>query len=174
MSDATTLLARIKQNTYSQGDMYRRLGILRECIEYAVYTDTGLSQEEECRNFLDKVESQDDADAVWKWGAEVFNAFNQQNTSSLIHELQEKVHAMPLLIVYIPVEFPQEEIVKLGDWCRAHIDENIVLEIHIEPTVVGGCAFVWNDTYHDFSFHGRREQVLSAIAEEMAKYGDES
>lgn len=171
-SDATALLTRIKQNTYSQGELYRRLGILRECIEYAVYTNTGLSQVEECENFLAKVEDQDNAEAVRKWGAAVFDAFNQQNTSDLLHELQEKAHAMPLLIVYIPVEFPPEEVTKLGVWCRENVHEDIVLELHIEPTVVGGCAFVWNDTYHDFSFHGRREAVLSAIAEEMAKYGD--
>lgn len=172
MSDATALLERIKQNTFSQEDMYRRLGVLRECIEYAVYTNTDKTQEEECIEFLSKIENQDDADVIKAWGGELFNAFNQQNTSHLLHDLQEKAHAMPLLIVYVPVAFPETEIQKMAVWAREKMDSDMLLEMHIEPTVVGGCAFVWNDTYHDFSFHGRRQEVLDAIAEEMEKYAE--
>lgn len=173
MSDASVLLERVKQNTFSQEDMYRRLGVLRECIEYAVYTNTGKSQEEECKEFLSKIENQDDADAISAWGAELFNAFNQQNAANLLHDLQEKAHAMPLLIMYVPVDFPETEVKQMAAWVREKMDKDMLLELHVEPTVVGGCAFVWNDTYHDFSFHGRRQDVLDAIAEEMEKYGKE-
>lgn len=173
IGDTSALLQKMLENTYTQADMYRRLSILRQCVEYAVFTETNMSYEEECTLFLSKIENHDDAVAVQAWGDDVFRAFTKKNISKIMKDLQEAVDALPLLKLYVPVEFPDEEVAKTAQLCRSKFKEGMLLDMHVDPQVAGGCAFVWDDTHHDFSFHSRMKSVPGAITDELQKYADE-
>lgn len=171
--DTSALLKKMLENTYTQADMYRRLGILRQCVEYAVFTETDMTYEEECTLFLSKIDDQNDAAAIQRWGDDVFRAFTKKNISKVIHDLQEAVEALPLLKLYIPVALPEEEIAKTSHVCRKNFREGILLDVAVDPQVAGGCAFVWEDTHYDFSFHSRMKAVPGAITDELQKYAAE-
>jgi len=171
--DTSALLKKMLENTYTQADMYRRLSVLRQCVEYAVFTDTGMSYEEECTLFLSKIDNQEDAVAVQAWGDDVFRVFTKMNISKTMKDLQEAVDALPLLKLYVPVEFPEDEVGKTAKMCREKLREGMLLDMHVDPQVAGGCAFVWDDTHHDFSFHSRMKAVPGAITSELQKYADE-
>ena len=95
--DTSALLKKMLENTYTQADMYRRLGILRQCVEYAVFTETDMTYEEECTLFLSKIDDQNVAEAIQRWGDEGFRAFTKISISKVFHDLQDAVEALPLL-----------------------------------------------------------------------------
>ena len=130
--DTSALLTTMLENTYTQADIHRRLSVLRQCVEYAVFTETDMSYEEECTLFLSKLENREDAIAVQAWGDDVFRAFTKKNIGALIQELQEKIDMLPLLKLYVPVALPEEEVAKTAKWCRAEVREGMLL---ILPTM---------------------------------------
>lgn len=170
INDTSALLQKMLENTYAQADIYRRLSVLRQCVEYAVFTETDMSYEEECTLFLSKLENRADAIAVQSWGDDVFRAFTQKNIGKLMHELHEKVDTLPLLKLYVAVKLPEEEVAKIAKWCRKEVRQGMLLDMQVDPQVAGGCAFVWDDTHYDFSFHSRMKAVPGAITEELDTY----
>ena len=70
-------------------------------------------------------------------------------------------------MIYLPVEFSNNEISRLGGWFRENVAENIFMEIEIDSSVVSGCAFVWNSIYYDFSFSGsikrKKKEIINMI-----------
>jgi len=164
------LLTYMLRNTYTGNDLHRRMGILRQCVEHALFTQGDISFDQACEAFLSDDVLEGDAQAVRQWGAQVLTAFTQQNISAHMNDLHAEVDLLPVLTLYIPKELPHEEIDSIGLWSRAQCDEKVLLDIHIDPEVVGGCGFVWNDTYHEFSFRSKIKEQTGVITELLSGY----
>ena len=170
MHDTNSVLQQILKNTYTANDAYRRLSSLRECVEDALYTESGLSFKEECEQYFDAMENGHDARAIRAWGADVLSSFTRDNVSEKIKALHEALEDLPLMTLYIPVEFPDEEMNELGHWFRKQVHEEALLDVQIDAATVGGCAFVWDDTYHDLSFGARMKEQSGFITNILEGY----
>jgi len=171
-NETQTLLSHIVENTYTVGDIHRRLGTLRQTVEHVLFTQSNIPFMEACAEFLSRTDEVDTQDvrALEQWGEPVFKAFTQQNVAARISSLQTEIDMLPVLTLYIPVEFPAEEITFLGQWARTHCHESVMMDVHIDPAVVGGCAFVWNDAYHEFSFRTRIKEHVGIITTTLSDY----
>lgn len=168
--DVPALLERIQKNTYTVGDVSRRVGILRECLETVLFSDETGSLTDGCIAHLQSLKSSPDVDAVIAWGAEVYESFSQSTVSEKIIALQKMVEELPVLTLYLPVPFKDAELAVVGKWCRENCDPHIVLDVRIEPEVVGGCGFVWNDVYHEFSLKSRMREQRGVVTEALTAY----
>jgi hypothetical protein len=172
INDTQTVLSHILKNTYTVGDINRRLGVLRQTVEHVLFTHSDTAFMEACATFLSRVDEVDaeDARALLQWDEPVFTAFTQQNVAARMTELHAMVDSLPLLTLYIPVAFPLDEMTSIGQWARANCDENVIMDVHIEPDVVGGCAFVWNDTYSNISFKSKVKEQKGLVTEVITGY----
>lgn len=76
---------------------------------------------------------------------------NRDTFQGILEEINKAVAHMPEAVMYVPVVLPPEEVQKLCAWFRKNVAPDAYLDINIDGGVVGGCAFVWNGVYHDFS-----------------------
>jgi|AntRauTorckE6833_2_1112554.scaffolds.fasta_scaffold22747_3 hypothetical protein len=167
------LLQRILLHTYRKSDFYRALDAVQEYLEHAFYNTDDTDDTHHTERLVRHAESQGDvlvAERLKEWGEPVLSVFTRENLYKKLKDLKEEFEGLPEIVLYAPVLFGKEETETIGAWCRENLDRNIVLSMHVEPSVVGGCAFVWNGTYYDFSLDYFWEKKKGEIAHVIRSY----
>lgn len=149
----TDLLAAILTNTFSQSDLKHRLVLLRQFLEFRFFkphkNENLVFQLNEF--FVAKKESRDEFNALNSWGYSFFSQFNKDNTYEILDQIDAAVGVLPTMTVYLPLELPIYEIPKLGAWLRANVAGNLVFDLKIDRSLIGGCALAYRGNYRDFS-----------------------
>lgn len=167
---ADQLFTTILHTAYTRADLQRRIRLLREFLEKSFYSPEATDL---TKFLLSKRATTDDIDAFLAWGDSFLDAFNKDNTYKLLNTMSEMIKSIPVISVYIPYEPVPAEVVKLGTWFRRSVGDNILLDIHTDPTLLGGCAFAWKGVYRDYSLryymHKRKEEISKIITDYVAK-----
>lgn len=87
------------------------------------------------------------------WDDSFWEHFTAATLHEAIAELRRKAEALPSLTLYVPTELPEDVLSALCAWVRTQMHASTLLELHIDPNTIGGCAVVADDQYHDLSFH---------------------
>lgn len=88
-----------------------------------------------------------------------------------LHELEQNIHLLPSVVIYLPLIFDDQEIAKIAGWFRANVRKDMILEVKIDANVTGGCALIWNSTYHDFSLRYFMRKERAGIVSMLNAYG---
>lgn len=162
-------LLQIVDTSYTKSDFYNKSILLKSFFEHLFFTaQSGNSTIEKLNVYLvdNKVES-DVIKSLSALNTDFYSYFTSENFNKILDDLEEYVKDLPSIVIYLPVIFTNSEIEKLGKWLRNNIAKNIFMEIKIDPEVVGGCSFVWNSVYHDFShryfFDKKHEDVVTML-----------
>jgi hypothetical protein len=157
-------------NTFTKADMLRRIRYAREFLEQEYY----VSKPDLPTFLLSKHATTDDMDAMISWGDAFYKSFAKNTMYNLFNTISEKVKKMPAVNMYIPYEPVPAEIVKLGTWFRKNTYPNILIDLHVDYTLLGGCAFAWKGMYRDYSLRyfmqKRRDEIGKLISEYVAKH----
>lgn len=151
----TALPDTILKNTFSLGDMYTRADLLGRFFEHLFF---GAAEREGARAHLIHAyyqsadpETQAHADAIAAWGDDVLNTYTAENLYERVHELKQAAEANSKIVLYVPVRLSTAHIERIGVWCRTNVQPNIILDLKVDPSTVGGCAFAFNNLLHDVS-----------------------
>lgn len=169
-NDTQALVTQMSLNTFTVADMNRRVGLLRECFEVALFHVSELSTAQVCTQHLANHFEQNDVAAITQWLDLAISKFTRVNLASHIKAIQSAVDEMPVLTLYIPVPFPEQEVTVIGTWCRAQCHESVLLDVHVDTNVTGGCSFVWQDTVHNFTFQSRVKDHPGLITRLLSSY----
>jgi hypothetical protein len=135
--------------TYTKPDMLRRLRMIREYMEYKFFSNR---ENANLDGYLrDNAIVGPDAAALMSLGEEFFLAFTKANAYAYINALVDRVNLYPVMTVYIPFDPTYDDVVKLGVWFRDEVDKTIIMELHVEPRLLGGCAFSYKGIYKEYS-----------------------
>ncbi len=173
MKDAHTKL--LISNTYTKAAAHRRFGLLKEFLEHRFYTEHGtatatravLDEFLEAKKDMAKTEK----DALLAWGDEFYNSFTRENMNDQLGQIMSEIEMLPSIRIYIPVALAEDELASIGQWFRKHVAGGMLMDVHIDPTLVSGCGLVWNGTYHDFSFWNFVNKKRPEIAAMVHDYG---
>lgn len=91
-------------------------------------------------------------------GEEFYNEFSHENVYQKLKVLEETISDSEPLVMYMAFDMPDDEINKLGPWMRKNIMEDILFDIKIDPTLMGGCAFSWHGIFKDYSLRAKVAQ----------------
>lgn len=116
--------------------------------------------------------SMDDADtaAVSGWGSAWVGEATVGSLHNFLEAIQAWVKALPELTIYVPTALDSAGEAIIGAWCRKEVAPNLMLDIQVEATVIGGCAFVTGGHFHDYSLHGRFADNPSVVADVLDSY----
>ncbi len=160
-------LSLILKHTYTKPDLHRRLRLVREYLEGKLFAGAS----ETLAGFLSaNGATQEDVIEMAYWGDEFFTQFSRENVYAKLKVLADEANELPILSLYVSYEPNSYETGQLGEWCRKNVDPKLLLELHIDPIILGGCAFVWNGLYRDYSLGYYLRQKKSEIAEIFEKY----
>ena len=162
---------KILAHTYTVASAHHSLGTLRHVLEqvFFVSDDSEETVEERYRVALTHLSDSDQRRLV-DFGTKWLVDFSQSNLHQHILDLQKWLSEIPTITLYVPVIFEEEQIAWLGEWCRAEIDNQILLELVVDPATVGGCAFVHNHIYYDMSLRARIADMPDAVANVLKRY----
>lgn len=171
----TEHLATMCQNTYTLEDMHRRLGVLHQCLEAILFHGTApldpVARREAGLQFAETITTRDEVEAIRAWGSDVWGTFSTEHLADQIHSYEAVVAALPSFTLYVPVALTPAATAMLGTWCRRELNPSLMLEIKVDAAVTGGCAFVHNSQYHDYSLHRAVTSQAGAITNLLSSYG---
>jgi|SRR3989338_9073039 len=160
----------ILQKTYTKTDYLRRVTFIREYLENKMYKNPDF-------NFLDfltqKNVSRSDRDALSNLDGNFFNLFTVDNLYLIINGLTDLLKALPVLTLYLAVILDDDQMDQLGIWFRKNLNPELIIDMRINPGLVSGCAYVWNNQYKDLSFHNFISQKQSLINKIIDSYAQE-
>jgi hypothetical protein len=158
------------ETTYTKTDYLRRVRIIREYLEERFFKGNDLR----FPDYLGLIKaSQHDREAFSMWNDEIMRFFTKDNVYTLINSLAENIKVLPVLTVYLPVNLDDYQIDELGKWFRKSLSPILIMDIHCNPAIISGCAYVWNGKYHDFSLHKLidiKQDIVNRIISEYAKF----
>lgn len=166
------LMFTIIRTAYTKADIQRRIRLLREYLEQTHFTE---QQDLDLTKFLLSKRAQtDDIDAFLSWGKGFFDTFTKEKAYTLLNVIGEHMKTLPVISMYIPYEPVPAEVNKLGTWVRRNVDEHVLIDLHTDPSLLGGCAFAWKGTYRDYSLRyymqKKREEITKIIEEYVSRF----
>lgn len=165
------LMFTIIKTAYTKADIQRRMRLLREYLEQIHFTGERIDL---TKFLLSRRAQTDDIDAFLSWGNEFFDTFTKEKAYPILNAISEHMKTLPVISMYIPYEPVPAEINKLGIWVRRNVDEQVLIDLHTDPTLLGGCAFAWQGTYRDYSLRyymqKKREEIAKVIQEYVARF----
>ena len=156
------------QNTYTTDDLVERLGLMRK------FYDRRLFKEDMDATLKEVI--QDDCDEYTLQHLEEWiKKFEKEKLQPIVvyealDTVQEDLAGMPSVTLYLPVRFTSEQVEDFGKWFRENVQPNILLTIRIDPRATGGCGFVWNNVYYDFSLRYYINKQQEEITTMFNKY----
>lgn len=158
----------ILSNTFTKADYLKRVRLMRAYLEQQFFTSEKMS----FADFLAKLKiSQRDREAILPYSQEMFKFFTYDNTYLLIDGLLASMKSLPLLTLYLAVILDDYQIDDLGKWFRQNLNPELLMEVHCNPALVSGCAFVWNGKYRDLSLHNfisKKQELITSIIQAYA------
>ncbi len=159
------------RTAYTKADIQRRLRLLREYLEQTHFAGEDV---ELTKFLLSKRAQTDDIDAFLSWGKEFFDAFTKEKAYTLLNVIAEHMKTLPVISMYIPYEPVPAEVNKLGAWIRRNVGELVLIDLHTDPTLLGGCAFAWKGTYRDYSLRyymqKKRDEITKIIEQYVSRF----
>ncbi len=137
------------KDTYTTDDLSERLGLMQKY--YNRYLFGGGEKTDIKKVLIDSCDT-NTLKILENWT----NRFDEESIQPIVvyealDSIREDLTGLPSVTVYVPVRFPNKQVEKLGIWFRENVQPNILISLHIDPRATGGCSFVWNSVYYDFS-----------------------
>lgn len=162
------LLETILATSYSKVDLHRRIRLWREYLEQAYF---GKGKKQIIKSFLERESvTAQDRKAIESWGEEFAKSFTKETAYELTDILTESIKNLPLVNLYVPYEPTEKDVDRFGEWFRENIDKYILLDIHVDASTFGGCAFAVDGVYKDYSLRSRLAECTPQIHDILGKY----
>lgn len=169
------VLTPILRNTFSMSDFYQRADMLQRFLEHRFF-EKGEGEKNIVESIREYYKGKDSeilvhVEAIVAWGEAVLTSFTSDTVYERMRSLKQSVQELPQLTIYVPVHFSPAQIEPIGVWCRAYLHSDIMLEVQVDPETVGGCAFAYKNTFHDFSLAYFAKKERQALTKLVHEYG---
>ena len=84
----------------------------------------------------------------------------------------DALRTLPVLTLYLAVILDEVQMDELGIWFRNNLNPELIIDVRCNPTIVSGCAYVWNNNYKDLSLHNflsQKENIINKIIDAYAQ-----
>lgn len=159
------------ETTYTKANLSRKAMLLEEFFSKYFFTENQEGEKREgFKNFLlEENVGEYLRSSLLALSNDFYNQFSADNFRQLLNQLKEEEKNRPHITIYVATLLPPIEIEKLGKWARDNVAPGIFMDIEIDGGVVGGCAFVWNGVYHDYSLRyyidKKRTEIRTLLTE---------
>lgn len=144
------IIDQILANTYTQADALRRIGILKDAVMGKLFGSEKIASAQIPQN--------------------IYSYFTQKNAYKLFDEIITEIKKITPLVVYLPFEIPEQELINLGIYLRKDYGKNFLIEVKYDPSLIAGTALIWNGIYKDYSIRQKIADNHEVIIEMLKDY----
>ena len=156
------LIDTIVTTTFIRKDIDRRLGMLREYLEGKFFTGKTADVTFIAYLATQKI-SEEDREILPVWEHIITNTVTKDNFYDFFDSVNQRFKELPTVKLFIPFIPTSTDAHEFGIWFRKQVDPRIILELHEEPSLVAGCAFVWQGVYREYSLRYFLRQKIDVI-----------
>jgi F0F1-type ATP synthase delta subunit len=155
------ILDKILINTYTMSSLKRRLKALKSRLSEQFFGgDTNKEMVIEETNWLNT------------YGVQFLSDFQKETFYQSIGKIEQLVNQIKPLTIYISFPADEESIKNIGIKVRETYSQKVVIDLKYDPDLIGGCAFIWNGVYRDYSIRNTlkldREKLLESFKSFLA------
>lgn len=87
-----------------------------------------------------------------------------------LNRLKEKIRSLPLFSITISFDPLESTVEMIKKWVSDNIHGNVILEITVNPNILGGAQITYGGRYKDLSLKNRFDRVFETDKEEIMKF----
>ena len=160
----------ISNTSFTLDQVHHQVEVWRSVVEAAIFQETKKPLAQRYHTAVAQL-SAADRRLVEQWDeTQWLEQITPETFTTYVERLRAWADSVPTLVVYVPVELPELEIGMLAAEVRAQLSGQHVLDMRIDPNVTGGCAFIHQEQYYDYSLHGRLMQQPKVLSEIFNAY----
>lgn len=146
--------------TYIHSHLLHRISVLKSYLSKKLFSDDSDFEElsKADKTFLELLDEN------------FYKQFTRENLSSIFEALEEKIKKIQPLVIYLSFELPDTESLKLGNFLRKNFTAINTFDPRVDPTLIAGCALIYNGLYKDYSLKSRLEQNRDKILVTFKRY----
>lgn len=149
----------ILENTYTLPDLKHRVRILKDYLEGIFFKDMVPQFVLEDQKFIQQLP------------IDFFQTVNPKNFEQFFEDLENQIKVISPLILYLPFEIGKEDVQKISLWLRQNLKyPPPLLEVKIDPNLLGGSALSYKGVYKDYSLKARIESQKEEILQSLKSY----
>jgi hypothetical protein len=164
------VLKKLLEGSLDRGVLFRRIGVVRQYLEQVYFTP-------ENKSFLEWCESAnmnpDDMESLCGLDEDFWSSFAKDTMYDMVETLRKQIGDLPTIGLYVPFELKNGECHAVGKWLRDNINPTLVLDIHKDESIVGGCAITAAGMWRDYSLRYYMRKKQAEIVGIMTKYVEE-
>lgn len=153
-------LSTILKDTYSLTQLKTRLNILKASLLKTFFGSNG-------QNIIPN------QDLTWLKAIPVsfFQKFNKDNVYKIFSDLDKNSSHLQILTIYLTFEPDTPTISQIGLTARNTFSlPYLLLDVRLDPNLMGGTALVWKGVYKDYSLKAKVEERKEEVLQEFKKF----
>lgn len=158
------IFAQILTNTYALSQVQRKIRILKEFFYQKLYTNQEYK--------TDDLRAEDLTYVKWikTLDPKLVSQITQANFNQIFATLDSKVASLKVLLIYVAFDMPDPTITMLGALLRSSYGPQFLFDVRFDPSLLGGCALIWNGVYHDYSLKKSIDENKDKILGEIRAF----
>lgn len=187
----------ILATSFTKKEALKRLGSLKAFLDFKFFYKNNYQSIKQAMDEYSKVTNEektkiDKIDYAWLYtiNEQMFLDFKPENIQQVLSEIEQEIVNQKIVIIYLSFDpenyqstlelseiantansFELRDVPhEIGNWCKANIDKKILMEIKIDPNIIGGCALSINGVYKDYSVRARMVENKDAIIKSLSEF----
>jgi hypothetical protein len=155
------ILDKILITTYTLSSLKRRLKALKSRLSEQYYGgDTNKEMVEDEKLWLNT------------YGVQFLSEFQKETFYQTMGKIEQLVQKITPFTIYLAFEPAEEQVNQIGTKVREMFTQKLIIDIKLDPEIIGGSAFIWNGVYKDYSIRNTlkmdREKLLQSFKSFLA------
>ena len=168
--DKIELTQAIMKGSFDKGTIIRRIGVARQYLEQVYFTPNKQPFGEWAPKAGIKKE---DISILTELDGPFWDSFTRETMYKTLDEIRDTIGALPTIGLYVPHRPKSADEVLYGEWLRSKVNPQLVMDIHVDDGVVGGCAITADGMWRDYSIRyymrKKREDVINILTTYVEK-----
>ncbi len=91
------------------------------------------------------------------------NESSPESVKEFCNIIQLKMSALSVMTLKLALEPREQALQALSQWFVVNINKQVIFDISVDPTLIGGAAIYFNGKYLDFSVKTKFDQILNEM-----------
>ncbi len=166
-----SLKRNILESSTTADQAHHLLALWQEVMEQALYrADTAQTLLQRWRTAVADIENEGDREILEQWDTEWLTTIVPEEFPDFASEMQHWLQRVPTFVVYVPVALDAAGVELLHRWVQQEMGEEWLLDLRVSANTLGGCAFIADEHWHDYSLHGQLQRQPEAVREALRSY----